>query len=181
MRTLHILCDWHTPLIKYVAWWLAYALRQVDYLTTGVQHSYSEATDTEELDKKSLQGKVIPESESTLSFHKVPSLPTPRLTASPQPPSRTLSPDLPVSNLPLSESSHSPSVPLHNLPELSHAIPGPSQEIRGDVGELNIIEGSCTRKPSWHKEDYIAALSTPPEQLHAYHEVYAVGAFHQDL
>ena len=97
-----------------------------DFESDWVINSHSEATDIEELDKRLLQGKVIPESESIPSFHKVPSLPTPRLTASPQPLSCTLSPDLPVSNLPLSESSHSPSVLPHNLPELSHTIPGQS-------------------------------------------------------
>ena len=151
-----------------------------DFESNWVTNSHSEATDTEELDKRSLQGKAIPESESTPSFHEVPSLPTPRPTASPQLSSRTLSPDLPVSNLPLSESSYSLLVLLHNLPELSYTIPEQSQEICGNVEESNIIEGSHIRKLSQCKEDYIAALSTPPEQLYAFHEAYAVGALHQD-
>ena len=87
-----------------------------------------------------------------------PSLLTPKSTALPQP----------------------PSLLLHNLLELSHTIPELSHEICGDIAELNIIERLCTQKLSQCKEDYIAALSILPEQLHAFHEVYIVGALHQD-
>ena len=59
-----------------------------------------------------------------------------------------LSLDLLVLNLPLLESSYSPLVLLHNLPELSYTILGPSCKIHRDVVELNIIEGPCTRKLS---------------------------------
>ena len=59
----------------------------------------------EQIDRSSSDDTTListPESESTSSSHIFPSLSTPRPTASPQPPSYTLSPDLPVSNLPIS-------------------------------------------------------------------------------
>ena len=57
---------------------------------------------------------------------------------------------------------------------------GPSHEIHGNVGKLNIVEGPCTRKLFQWWQAYIAALELLPEQLSAFQEAYAVGALHRD-
>ena len=93
----------------------------------------------------------------------------PTLTSmrSPQPLSHTFPSDLSVTD--------------QLILELPHITTGPSHEIHGNVEESNIIDGPHIRKPSRRKEAYAAALSTSPRELYAFHEVYAVGALHQDL
>ena len=97
-------------------------------------------------------------SETTESSHTVPALLTPNSMGMPWE-QHTPSPDSPVAD--------------------SFAL-GPSHEIHGDVGELNIVEGPHTRKPFQQQQAYMAALELPPEQLSTFQEAYAVGALHRD-
>jgi len=102
-----------------------------DFEDNWMTNPSATTTDSEELGDQSSSDNVTlnstPESEATQSFNMIPIWPTPRATGSPQTSSHAASPDLPVVDL---------------------FAPRPSQEIRGDVGESNIIEGLRNRKPS---------------------------------
>ena len=87
-------------------------------------------------------------------------------------------------HLPTPEDTPAPTTPI---PEQTPAPPRarPRQEIIGDVGEPNLVEGTRTRKPSKRKEAYLTDLARPSE-LTAYHTAFALGTkashprIHQD-
>ena len=134
-----------------------------DFEDNWVTNPPATTTDIGEQSDQLLSDDTTPlstlESEATQSSCMIPIWPTPRTTRSPQTPSHTVSQDLPAVD--------------------SFALE-PSHKIRGDVEESNIVDGPRTRKPSQRRQAYIAALRTPPGQLPAFHEAYAVRALHQD-
>jgi hypothetical protein len=75
----------------------------------------------------------------------------------------------PQHGLPTPEDTPAPPQALPQAPQAR-----PQQEIVGDVGESNIVEGTRTRQPTKRYETYLTDLARPDE-LPAYHSAFALG------